>query len=246
MPEPGSQQPRDGAAFPTTLWSQIRVGAGAGGTPAREALEGLARRYDRPIRTFLQAVVRRPAVEIEDLAQGFFAAMLESELLRRADPSRGRFRAFIKVALRHYVSDVMRAQATERRGGGAMHQPLPGEGGEPGLADSSTRTPEQLLDERWRATLLERALERTESEFCESGRAAVFAVFRDYYLAAGEAVDYRALAARHGITRTDVSNRLMRAKRLYRSHLRALVLETVHTPEELDEELRWLFAGEPT
>jgi hypothetical protein len=53
------------------------------------------------------------------------------------------------------------------------------------------------------------------------------------------------VAARHGISTTDVSNYLMAAKRKYREELRLVVTETVRDVEGLREELRWLFGEEP-
>ena len=73
-----------------------------------------------------------------------------------------------------------------------------------------------------------------------NGRAVHWALFRDWFLAAGDEPDHGTLAQRHGITRTDVSNWLDRAKRRYRALLRAIVADTVTSPDELEEELRWL------
>ena len=53
---------------------------------------------------------------------------------------------------------------------------------------------------------MQAAFARLEAELAAIERAAQFAVFRDYYLAGGPEPDYRTLAARHGITTTDVSN----------------------------------------
>ena len=58
-------------------------------------------------------------------------------------------------------------------------------------------------------------------------------------------LDYRAVAKRHDLKPLDVSNYLSRAKKRYRAHLKALVLETVHHPDDLEEELHWLF-GSPS
>ena len=69
----------------------------------------------------------------------------------------------------------------------------------------------------------------------------MFATFRDYFLDASPDVDYRAVAQRNGITVTDVTNWLTRAKKRFREHLLAIVTDTVRDAAALDEELRWLF-----
>lgn len=56
-------------------------------------------------------------------------------------------------------------------------------------------------------------------------------------------LDYAAVAARHGVTRVDVSNYLMHAKRRYRATLRDLVAETVTDAGALRDELDWLLGG---
>ncbi|MFO0982340.1 MAG: ECF-type sigma factor [Planctomycetota bacterium] len=99
--------------FPTTCWSQLAVGsAGA----ERTAFELLAQRYWRPIEAYLRQALRRRA-ESHDLTQEFFLWMIETGFLAKADLSRGRFRAFIKVALRNYVADHDRERRTRKRGG---------------------------------------------------------------------------------------------------------------------------------
>ena len=101
-----------------------------------------------------------------------------------------------------------------------------------------------MLDERWRRELVESALRELERDLEASGRGAMFATFRDYFLDPSPDVDYRAVAARHGISATDVANWLSRAKKRFREHLLALVTDTVRDPAALEEELRWLF-GQP-
>ncbi len=242
MSVPTSQGPSPGI-FPTTIWSEVRAGGGRG--RERElALESLARRYQGPAEVFLRAALGVGAERARELFQGFFAWMLETGFLERADPGRGSFRAFLKLALRRYALDEFRRDAAGKRGGARGALTLDREH-ETELADRGASRPEELLDRAWRAELVREALERTRGELESEGRALVHAVFRDYYLAPGQEVDYRALAERHGITTTDVSNHLMRAKRVYRARLRALVLDTVRSAGELDEELRWLLGEEP-
>ena len=165
-------------------------------------------------------------------------------MLSRADPSRGRFRSFVKAALRNFAVDLERKRGAQKRGGNQQIQSIDGTDAMLELADRNAPTPDQVLDRDWRAALVQRALDAAAAELEASGRTKVFAVFRDYFLDASPDLDYQEVASRHGITKVDVSNYLARAKNLYRSHLKSLVMETVHTPEELEEELHWLFGEE--
>lgn len=222
--------------FPSTRWSRIRPG-GEGGTA--RALDTLARGYAAPIEAFLRAALGRRADDAGDLAQGFFVWVIESGFLARADPERGSFRAFLKTALRHYVADADRRGRRLKRGGGAKTVELAD-------ADAAAPgSPEAELDAAWRAELVRSALKRTREQLEREGRAVVFAVFRDYFLEESKELDYRAVAARHGVSVVDVSNHLMRAKRAFRAHLRALVLDTVRSLDELERELAWLVGHEP-
>jgi len=234
----------DPGLFPTTIWSQVRLGAArAAGAPSDAALAELAGRYQGPAEAYLCAALRLSREEAHELFQEFFAWMLASGFLAKADPERGRFRAFLKVALKRFASDLRRAEQAEKRGGGRAPLALD-EQDSPELADRSTPSPEDALDAAWRAALIDEAFARLRTSLEARGRAPAFAVFRDYYLApeAGPEPDYHALAERHGCTTTDVSNWLMRTKQAFREELRALVLETVRDPEALGDELAWLFA----
>ena len=175
------------------------------------------------------------------LTQEAFAWMLATRFFERADPERGRFRGLLKTALARFAVERLRRENADKRGGGRVHERLDVEHER---ADPGARTPDQALDDAWRAELLAQALERLEQELTASGRRAYFEVFRDYFLTEDDAPDYASLAQRHGISTTDVSNWLGYAKRRYRECLRALVRETVGREDELREELAWLFGPE--
>lgn len=230
----------DAGTFPTTLWSDVRRGGGAG-QAREEALAALARRYQAPAEAYLAAALRLSRERAHELFQEFFAWMLASDWLAKAEPERGRFRAFLKVALRNFATDALRREQAAKRGGGTPGLSLDAADA-PEPVDRATPSPEEALDAAWRAALVEAAFERTRLALERGGRAVPFAVFRDYYLVGGPEPDYRALAARHGITTTDVSNYLQRTKQAYREHLRALVLETVANAADLGDELAWLVA----
>jgi RNA polymerase sigma-70 factor (ECF subfamily) len=232
----------DQRIFPTTQWSDVRRGA-AGGEGRAEALSALARRYQAPAEAYLEVALRVPRERAHELFQEFFAWMLATGWLAKADPARGRFRAFLKVALRNFATDELRKERAAKRGAGRTTSleldPAP----EP--ADTRSPSPEEALDRAWRAELVQAAFARLEEQLTASGRALQFAVFRDHYLAPGPELDYRALAARHGLTTTDVSNYLQRAKKAYREALRALVLDTVGDACELGAEFTWLVEEGP-
>lgn len=232
-----------GAPFPTTCWSRLAAAEGDAAA-ARAALDVLARRYWRPIASYVRARWAKSDEEALDATQGFFLWMMERGFVTRADPARGRFRAFVKASLENYLRDLERERRTLKRGGGAAFLGLDElEEGASVLPDPSSRSPEELLDDLWRRTLFREAAELLEEELCARGKPVAFALFRDRYLAE-ETLGHEELARRHGVSRVDVSNHLTRAKQRFRAHLRRLVLETVGEDEELRVELAWLLEGE--
>jgi len=241
-------EPQNAAFFPTTCWSQVGPGAAGGGEGVTDrGLERLASRYWRPIRDWLRAELRLDRDAAAELTQDFFVWVIESGFLKKADPERGRFRAFLKVALRNYARDANRRATAARRGGGrqffSIDEPIEG-ADEPApfdAADPNALRPDELLDARWRRELVQTALKELEKELAANGKSAMFATFRDYFLDASPDVDYRAVAQRNGITVTDVTNWLSRTKKLFREHLLAIVTDTVRDAAALEEELRWLF-----
>lgn len=241
----------DTRTFPSTCWTELRAGPGE----SAHAIETLAERYWRPAHAYLRAL-GRTREEARDLVQGFFVWVIESGFLAKADPQRGRFRAFVKTALSNFATDADRYAATQKRGGGARIASIDalaaddeatGDGNDVAweLADPTAVAPEDALDAVWRAEIVRAALERTRLRFESAGTPRVFEIFRAYFLDPSDESDYRALARQHGISTVDVSNSLMRAKRAYRTELRALVIETVGSTQDLEDELAWLSGGAP-
>jgi RNA polymerase sigma-70 factor (ECF subfamily) len=98
-----SEQP-SAARFPTTCWGRILQAGDPSAPESRAALDGLCRDYWYP----LYACVRHKGHDphtAQDLVQGFFAALLEREVLATIDRSKGRFRSFLMAACTHYLAN---------------------------------------------------------------------------------------------------------------------------------------------
>ncbi len=233
--------------FPSTIWSAF-LGQGLGDPAGSERLlSDLARHYWKPVYSYIRAKWSKTNEDAKDRTQDFFVWVMESGFLGRVDPARGRFRAFLKVALDHYLSDLERMQRSLKRGGDRKFLSI--EGGDDDLpvldiADGEVLDPAEILDEVWRREVFARAVERLEKVLEAEGKGTYFQVFRDYFLGEEEKLQYEDVAARYGLQASDVSNYLMHAKRRFRAVIAELVSETVTDRRELEAELKWLFQEE--
>lgn len=222
--------------FPDTRWSLVLAGERG------VALEHLASAYWRPIYGYVRARWARDEAEALDATQDFFVRLVEGDLLPRADRDRGRFRAYVRTALAHFLTDETRKRGAQLRGGGRRFVPLE----DPAvleLPDTRGKSPDDALDALWRAEVLERAVRALQDELVAEGKDRWWAVFRDSIQAEHE-LGHAELAERHGVSRVDVSNWLTRCRARYRAALVRVVRETVDGSGALAEELAWLL-GEP-
>ncbi len=235
--------------FATTRWSVVLSCADSSISEeaARQALAELCKIYWRPVFAFI-CRRGRSVPDAQDLTQDFFLMVLEGSLLKRADPTRGRFRALLLKALQNFlVDDLIRSHARKR--GGDMqfvswddwmaeapsHLSIPAAGAESWSA-------EKLYDVRWAATAVENALRRLGEE-CESrGRRRVFDVLGDYLASEREDVSYEELSKTLGVPTTSVKRLLNRLRVRYRELLRGEVAQTVEKLDDVDDELRYLCA----
>lgn len=227
-------------AFDETRWSIVRR-AGSHATGAREALEALCRQYWPPLYSFLRA--RGHAEEdARDLLQGFFLAILEKDFISRARPEAGRFRTFLLTGLIHYASNDYAKQRAIKRGGhitfvyidGAEaenhHQRIP----------STTGTPEELYERQWAHGILEGAIERLGKTYKDSGKGRLFLELCPALASPETATDYQGVAERLGMTQGAVRVAAHRMKARYRESLSQTVAETLDSPADIEDEIRYL------
>jgi len=239
--DPDSRGPRD---FPSTCWSKFLAAPAGDGESRRVAATALAERYWRSIFAYVRSRWSRSTEDAQDLTQAFFLWMMETDFVDKADPRRGRFRAFVKSALDHFVMKEHRDRQAAKRGGGRLSLPFGSGAGDLaalGVPDPSLVSADEALDRTWRNELMAEAAARLEKELRAEQRDAQFELFRAYHLSKGEPPSMAALAASHGLTEGVVKGQLVEAKRRYRAALTDVVAETVSTDRDLREELESLF-----
>jgi RNA polymerase sigma-70 factor (ECF subfamily) len=229
--------------FATTRWSLIAAAQDGAAPAARQALADLCAAYWFPV----YAYVRRRGHDhhaAQDLTQAFFARVLEKNDLAAADRTRGRFRSFLLAACQHFLANRHDHDTAKKRGGGRLPVSLDFGDAEARYAHEPAHadTPERLFDRRWALELLDRALTELRTEYEESGRAKLFAALKEC-LTGGAEVGYAELAGQLGMTEGAVKVAVHRLRQRYRDRLRAAIAETVRAPEDVDDEVRDLFAA---
>jgi len=241
MSTPTSEAISPGAKeFCTTHWSMV-LRAGGAGNAAQAALSHLCQAYWYP----LYAFVRRQghtAHDAQDLTQAFFAQLLERGGVEGVAPERGRFRTWLLAVLQHFLINEWRRARTQKRGGGAVHLSLDDDAEARYLVEPADPiTAEKLFDRRWALTLLDRVLARLGAEQAQTGKAAQFEALK--FCLSGEKHAYAEVAAKLEMTEAAVKVAVHRLRERYRALIRTEIAETVASPEEVDGELRDLFAA---
>ena len=191
------------------------------------------------------AFVRRPGHPIEeaqDLTQGFFTRLIEKGDVSDADRDRGRFRSFLLSACQHYLSNERDRMLTLKRGSGRTAIPIDAASAEGRyqLALAHDETPESLYDRQWCLTLLASVVDYMREEYVAAGSEQLFDRLRGFLTMEDDAGTHADAARDLGMTAGAVKVAVHRLRRRYREALRQRVGETVHSPEEIDDEIRYL------
>jgi len=227
--------------FATTQWSLVLAAGKGGSVDAEEALARLCSLYWYPIFAF----VRRQGHSIDesqDLTQGFFTRLIEKGDVSDADRARGRFRSFLLSACQHYLSNERDRMLTLKRGGGraAISIDVASAEGRYQRALVHEETPENLYDRQWCLTLLACVLDGMREDYVVAGTERLFDRLRGFLTMDEEAGTHADAARDLEMTTGAVKVAVHRLRRQYRDALRRRVGDTVDSPQEIDDEMRYL------
>jgi DNA-directed RNA polymerase specialized sigma24 family protein len=234
---------RSAESFATTRWSIVISARNSSSPDSRRALEYLCSAYWQPLYVY----ARRRALdenEAHDWTQAFFSELLEKDYLSSATPERGRFRAFLLTAFKHFLTKEWDKSKAQKRGGGRAPISLDFH-----AIDSSIQidpalglTAEQHYDKQWAIALLDRIIERLKAEFEAVGKPEHFAVLKGFIIGDHVGTTYADAAERLKITEDAAKKAGSRMRSRYRELLREEIAHTVASPDEVDDEIRNLFA----
>jgi DNA-directed RNA polymerase specialized sigma24 family protein len=166
------------------------------------------------------------------------------------DPTRARFRTFLRTCLDHFVANARRAERRLKRGGGVTLLPLDFEGADRELGQAGALTEadaEARFHEEWVRSLFSVAVEGLRAEAAAGGYPVRFRVFERYDLEPASGADrpsYRDLGEELGIPVTQVTNHLAWARRAFRRLVLERLRELSGSEAEFREEARSLLGVE--
>jgi RNA polymerase sigma factor (sigma-70 family) len=237
--------------FPLTRRSVVRAAASADPETRRRAFEALVTAFWRPVYKYLRLKWSAPGEDAEDLTQGFFARALEKGFFDHFDPSRSRFRTYLRTCLDGFVANERKSARRLKRGGGAEHVSLDFAGAEAELGRQGPPEGgdmEEYFHREWVRSLLGRAVEALRQRCVEAGKSVPFALFERYDLEGPDAPtrpSYAELSRELRIPETQVTNHLAWARREFRRLVLEALEEATGSEEEFRAEARQLLGIDP-
>jgi RNA polymerase sigma-70 factor (ECF subfamily) len=232
-------------AFATTRWSMVLAAAGRRGSPeADQALAELCRIYWYPLYGHARSL-GKSRDGAEDLVQSFFLRLLDGDQLAHVDRRRGRFRSFLSASFNNFLSNERDREQAKKRGGGWKRVAFNAEVGERrfSLEPAHELTPQRLFERRWALSMLDEVLVKLREEYRRSGREELFDALKPHLTGDDDAANYRSTAEKLATSEGAVRTAVHRLRKNFRKRLRGEIRQTVDSEEEVDEEIRDLFAA---
>jgi RNA polymerase sigma factor (sigma-70 family) len=242
----------NGSKFPQTSWSVIDAARSDDPADQARALETLFAAYWKPVYKYVRLRWNRPAEDAQDLTQGFFAELLERELLANYDPAKSRLRTYVRLCIDSFVMNQEKAAHRQKRGGAAIHLALDFPAAEGELAGPtidpasipSHESFEEFFEKEWIRSLFALAVEDLRQLCRQHERDRTFRLFEEYDLAGDPDISYARLAQQYAIPITDVTNALSWARREFRRIALERLREICATDEEFRREARAVFGSD--
>lgn len=225
----------------STIWSNVLAAHGTPDTDQREAQTRFIERYQGAIYRYFLRALRDPDAAA-DLFQEFALRFVRGAF-RQADPQRGPFRNYLKLALIHLIKDVYRQRAAQGRQIALSLSELADRESQQGTANVS-RDGEASFEASWREELLARGWVALRDEQLATDRP-YFSLLKlkvdQPTLTAAELAQRLAAELAHlpPLPETAVRKLLQRARESFADWLLDEVAQTLTRPsrEELESEL---------
>lgn len=238
-----------GEPFPATRWSLIEECQNPSSTEFRTGMEVLCQKYWPPAYWFIRRYWNCGSEEAKDLCQAFFLKFYEKDFVQGADIHKGRFRTFVCVALKRFLSktyrDMSRLKRKPAEGPILSMDALVDEEAMPEIADSrlSMEDFEESFQAEWKKQVVHNVLSRMRKSAQEKGEpvhAEIFARYRVEYDKESRPTREQ-LAEEFGLTLHQVRRVLRDEEKVFVRLMQEELLDQVSSPADLEDEFRILF-----
>jgi RNA polymerase sigma factor (sigma-70 family) len=242
-----SASPRD--RFPITRISAVIAAGSEDQTRRSQAFEVLVAAYWMPVYKYIRIKWGKQSEDAKDLTQGFFAEAMEKNFFNRYDPSKAKFRTFLRTCLDGFVANEYKAARRLKRGGDATILSLDFDDAENQLA--GTRPPganeiDDFFEAEWVRSVFSLAIEALKAELQAEGKELQFRLFERHTLDDPESPpSYKDLAAEFKLSVSNVTNYLANARRSFRRIILDKLRDLTATEEEFRREARALLGVKP-
>jgi RNA polymerase sigma-70 factor (ECF subfamily) len=169
---------------------------------------------------------------------------MEKNYLKMADRERGRFRSFLLASLKNYLADQWHRAQAQKRGGEKSRFQLDFERAETHYQEPAQETtPETLFEQQWAATVLGEVLDQLRDEAARKGSAERFDHLQGFLTGDSTGTPHKQVAQELGISEEAVRVSIHRMRRRFGKLLRDQIALTVAEPEQVDNEIRYLFTA---
>lgn len=242
MPRP-TPSTEGNSLFVATRWSVVLTAKDKSSPDSAVALEALCHAYWYPLYVF----IRRQggsSHDAQDLTQEFFARLLQKDYLQAAAPEKGRFRTFLRVALKRFLANEWDRVRALKRGGGNSPISLDALSAEDRYRNerADMLSPDRIYERRWAMTLLDQVMRLLRIEYTELGKVAEFEELKGVLTADRGAIPYSAIAEKLKTTEGASRVAVHRMRKRFRELFQATVADTVARPEEVEDEMRYVVA----
>jgi RNA polymerase sigma-70 factor (ECF subfamily) len=229
----------EGAArFATTRWTVV-LQASADGPERQAALEKFCQTYWYPLYAFIRRRGHSPD-DARDLAQEFFARLIEKDWLAGVERRDTRFSTLLLTMLKGFLVNDYERRQTAKRGGGVAPVSIDVAQAEQwfGAEPATDETPEKLFERRWALAVLAAALDRLREELAAAGRARHFEVLSPFLSREPEAGEYEAAGNALDLAARSVAVAVHRLRQRYRAVLCEELTAGGPDGARVDEEMR--------
>ena len=221
-----------------TRWSVIsRLDLEQDTTAREQSWTDLIEAYRAPMEIYVRRLLGRTrgrtpsADEVSDVVQAFLVECIEKDWLSRADPERGRFRAFIQTLLKRFVFHQMRHDMAQKRQPKDKAVVSLDVGFDPSGTDDAADL--EAFDRGWVEVAVQRALDRLREE-----RERYAVVIEDLIRTDGEGSPD--LPERVGVRPVQLPVLKHRARERFSKLFEEELASTVNDPQDFEDEWRSL------